>query len=381
MKKENDKGKNLIRLSKSVLDKEEEHAVLKVLKKGYLGMGKKVQEFENNLSVMMKRPVVCVSSGTSALHLALQACGIGKGDEVLVQSITYIASFQAISSCGAKPKACDINLDSLTINLNDAKKRITSKTKAIMPVHYAGDPGEIEKVYEFASFYNLRVIEDAAHAFGSIKNGKFIGSFGDIVCFSFDGIKNITSGEGGCIVTSDQEITDKVKDARLLGVMQDSESRFEGKRKWDFDVLEQGWRYHMSDLMAGIGISQLTKLPYFSKKRQSLAKYYDTRLREVKEIKFFYRNYNSIVPHIYPILIPSYSDRNFFQIFMNKHNIQTGIHYKPNHLLQYYREDNLVPLRNTEAIYKNLITLPLHPDLSNDDIDYIVSTIKKFSFQ
>ena len=372
--------KEVIRLSKSVLDEAEMKAINETLNIGYLGMGKKVKEFENDLTDMLKRPVACVSNGTSGLHLALQACGIGHGDEVLVQSITYVASFQAITATGAKPKACDVNLDSLTINLEDAKKRINKNTKAIMPVHYAGDPGEIEKIYEFASNYNLRVIEDAAHAFGSIKNGKFIGSFGDIVCFSFDGIKNITSGEGGCVVTNDEKIINKIKDARLIGVTQDSEARFEGKRKWEFDVLEQGWRYHMSDLMASIGISQLKKLSYFSKKRQNLAKYYDAKLKEVKEVYYFKREYDSVVPHIYPIKIPAYSNRNFFQIFMEKHNIQTGIHYKPNHLLNYFKDDNLEPLCNTEAIYKNIVTLPMHPDLSKDDVDYIVATIKKFNF-
>ncbi len=372
--------RNFIRLSKSVLDIEEEQAVIQVLKDGYLGMGRKVQEFESNLSTMMKRPVACVSSGTSALHLALQACGIGRGDEVLVQSITYLASFQAISSCGAKPKACDINLDSLTIDLKDAQKRLTSNTKAIMPVHYAGDPGEIENVYEFAKNNDLRVIEDAAHAFGSRYNNKYVGSFGDIVCFSFDGIKNITSGEGGCVITNDLEIMRKIKDARLLGVSEDSEVRFEGKRKWEFDVLEQGWRYHMSDIMASIGLSQLNKLELFRGKRQNLAKRYDSKLKEFNKVSFFKRDYDSIIPHIYPIKIPINADRKSFQDYMENKHIQTGIHYKPNHLLQYYKENNSEPLFNTEKLYRNLVTLPLHPDLKFEDLDYIVETIKEYNF-
>ena len=377
---ENNKGSNIIRLSKSFIDKEEQDAVLEVLKNGYLGMGKKVKEFEHDLSLMMKRDVACVSSGTSALHLSLQACGIGKGDEVLVQSITYLASFQAIASCGATPKACDINLSSLNIDLNDAKKRITRKTKAIMPVHYAGDPGEIKKVYKFAKDYNLRVIEDAAHAFGSKVDGEYIGSFGDIVCFSFDGIKNITSGEGGCVVTDDISVLNKIKDARVLGVKEDSELRFKGKRKWEFEVSAQGWRYHMSDIMAAIGITQLKKLDLLREIRQSLAKRYDSKLQKIKDITFFKRDYDSIIPHIYPIKIPSYSDRKSFIEYMENKNIQIGIHYKPNHLLEYFREIDSEPLLNTENIYKNLITLPLHPDLKFNDLDFIIENIKNYKF-
>ncbi len=380
MNLKNNKKSNFIRLSKSVINKEEEAAVLEVLNDGYLGMGKKVKEFEKNLSLMMKRDVACVSSGTSALHLALQACGIGKGDEVLVQSITYLASFQAITSCGATPKACDINLSSLNIDLNDAKKRITKKTKAIMPVHYAGDPGEIKKVYKFAENYNLRVIEDAAHAFGSKVNGEYIGSFGDIVCFSFDGIKNITSGEGGCVITDDISVLNKIKDARILGVKEDSEARFRGQRKWEFEVTDQGWRYHMSDIMAAIGLTQLKKLELFGGIRQSLAKRYDSKLKQIKEITFFKRDYDSIIPHIYPITIPTYSNRKSFIDYMENKNIQTGIHYKPNHLLEYFKEINSKPLFNTENIYKNLITLPLHPDLKFNDLDYIIETIKGYKF-
>ena len=180
-------------------------------------MGKHVQKFEQELQSIFNRPVSCVVNGTAALHLALQACGIDAGDEVLVQSITYLASFQAITASGATPIPCDINLSTLTIDLEDAKKKITPRTKAIMPVHYAGDLEDYDGIYNLAQDFNLRVIEDAAHAFGGKINGKYIGSFGDIVCFSFDGLKNITSGEGGCVTTNDLNIINKIKDARLLG--------------------------------------------------------------------------------------------------------------------------------------------------------------------
>jgi dTDP-4-amino-4,6-dideoxygalactose transaminase len=213
-----------------------------------------------------------VVNGTAALQLALQAAGIWQGDEVLVQSLTYVASFQAISATGARPVACDVDAETLCLDWRDAEKRLTPRTKAVMPVHYAGGVGALDEIYAFAEKYGLRVIEDAAHAFGTEYQGKKVGEFGDIVCFSFDGIKNITSGEGGCIVTNDEEVLRKVRDARLLGVEKDTEKRFSGGRSWEFDVTAQGWRYHMSNIMAAIGLEQLKRFPENASQRQVLAK-------------------------------------------------------------------------------------------------------------
>ena len=259
---------------------------MRVLDKEFLGMGEEVQIFEERLSEFFGRPAVCVVNGTAALHLALQACGISDGDEVLVPSITYVASFQAISATGASPVACDVEENFLCLDWTDAEKRITSKTKAIMPVHYSGGVGNLDKIYELAKSHNLRVIEDAAHAFGTFYKERRVGGFGDIACFSFDGIKNITSGEGGCIVTNDKEVLNLVKDARLLGVEKDSEKRYEGKRSWNFNVSKQGWRYHMSDIMAAIGIEQLNRFDEIAIKRKAIATAYKTELRNSDKIKF-----------------------------------------------------------------------------------------------
>ena len=372
------KTNELIRLSKSVLDDKEKNAVIEVLNKGYLGMGKEVQKFEKSLSTLMNRRVVCVVNGTAALHLALQACGIGQGDEVLVQSITYLASFQAISAAGAKPIPCDIDLNTLTIDIEDAKKRITKNTKAIMPVHYAGDLGNYESIYKFAETHNLRVIEDAAHAFGTKKGDSIVGSFGDIVCFSFDGIKNITCGEGGCITSSDNELLNKIEDLRLLGIANDTSKRYKGERSWEYNVTDQGWRYHMSDIMASIGLSQLKKLDIFSKKRQLLSLHYDQRLKNVMDINVFKRDYSKVVPHIYPVRLSKKINREKLQEYLKEKNIQTGIHYKPNHLLSLYYDLNSLPLKNTEEIYQNILSLPLHPELETKHVDFIVDCINQF---
>ena len=362
----------MIRLSKSVIGIEEISAVEKVLQKEFLGMGEEVGLFEQELSAFIGRPVVCVNTGTSALQLALQAIGLRSGDEVLVQSLTYVSSFQAISATGAVPIACEILIDSLNIDLNDAEARLTKKTKAIMPVHYSGSPGNLDAVYNFARKNGLRVIEDAAHAFGSIYRDQLIGYYGDVVCFSFDGIKNITCGEGGAIASGDSVLINKIKDLRLLGVMKDSDFRYQNKRNWDFDVVEQGWRYHMSNIMAAIGRVQLNKFGTFKEKRQKLGSLYTSYLTDIPSLKLLNIDYTTTVPHIFVVLITN-GRRDEIKSKMEELGIQTGLHYKPNHLLSYYKQGEF-PL--TEKVYSELITLPLHPDLLDSDVLFICDTLK-----
>jgi dTDP-4-amino-4,6-dideoxygalactose transaminase len=365
----------LIRLSKSCLSAAEKQAVMAVLDKEFLGMGAEVQRFESALEALFGRPAVCVNTGTAALHLAVQACGIGRGDEVLIPSLTYVASFQAVSATGATPIACDINPATLTLDWRDAEKRLSPRTKAVMPVHYSGGVGDLAGTYVFAERHGLRVIEDAAHAFGSSSRGVRVGTTGDVVCFSFDGIKNITSGEGGCIVTSDQEILRRIRDARLLGVEKDSERRYAGERSWEFDVSAQGWRYHMSDIMAAIGLVQLGRLPEFADKRRALAKRYDERLAGFGEIFRLPHNYAEVVPHLYPILLPKGKDRKTVRSRMLDAGIQTGVHYQPNHVLTYFHQDKALPLPVMDEVAPRLLSLPLHPDVSLADVDFCVDKL------
>lgn len=348
-----------------------------MLDRGYLGMGQEVQQFELALSEFFGRPAVCVVNGTAALHLAVQACGIGAGDDVLVPSLTYVASFQAISATGAKPVACDIDPESLSLDWQDAEKRLTSRTKAVMPMHYSGGVGNLDDVYAFAKCHGLRVIEDAAHAFGTMHKGKRVGGFGDIACFSFDGIKNITSGEGGCIISDDGELLDYIRDVRLLGVRNDSEKRCHNQRSWRFDVIAQGWRYHMSNMMAAIGLEQLKHFPALAKKRQELARYYDSMWKGVQWIQpLVTHDYRNVVPHIYVVRIKDMKDRATLQANLLEKRIQTGYHYQPSHWLSLYRSKGVAPLPVTDAVFPEMLTLPLHPGLTKADVDYISSTLK-----
>ncbi|MFX0132895.1 MAG: DegT/DnrJ/EryC1/StrS family aminotransferase [Candidatus Hodarchaeota archaeon] len=370
------KNEIMIRLSKSAIGKEEIEAVKDVLEREYLGMGKDVERFEKELEEFIGRPVVCVNTGTAALHLACQAIDLKSGDEVLVQSLTFLATFQAISASGAIPVPCEVDPATLTLDLCDAEKKLTKKTKAIMLVHYSGGCGNIESYYNFAQRNNLRVIEDAAHAFGSTYKNKRIGSFGDVVCFSFDGIKNITSGEGGAITSADGKLLERIKDLRLLGVVNDTYKRFSGERSWEFDVVEQGWRYHMSNIMAAIGRIQLKRFPEFKNKRQELAKKYRALFGEIPGVKTLELDYSAVVPHIFVVLVPK-DIRNEISSHLNNIGIQTGRHYKPNHLLSYYKGGEYL-LQKTEEIFDKLITLPLHPELTDQQVHYIVNEVEKY---
>lgn len=369
-------SKSIIRLSKSCIGNDEKRAVQRVLEREFLGMGEEVQQFEKNLQAYLGRPTVCVVNGTAAIQLALQAIGVGMGDEVLVQSLTYVATFQAIKATGATPIACDIDPSTLTIDCHDAERRINENTKAIIPVHYAGGVGDLEKIYSLAKKHKLRVVEDAAHAFASRYKSKLIGGFGDIACFSFDGIKNITSGEGGCVASGDPTVIDKCKDSRLLGVIRDSDKRFAGSRSWEFDVTSQGWRYHMSNIMAAIGIEQLKKVDILAKRRQRLARTYCSQFSNVKGLEVLDLDYNEVVPHIFPIMLSTPVLRNEVRDACIDADIEVGIHYKPNHELSYFQTNNNLILRNTDLISGRLLTLPLHPDLSTADVIQISKLVK-----
>ncbi len=366
--------KKIVRLSKSCLTAKEKSLVNKVLDKEFLGMGPEVKNFENELKTYFKRDVVCFNSGTAALQVALQAVGIEPNDEVLVPSITYVASFQAISATGAKPIMCDIDENSLQICLKSIKKNISKKTKVIMPVHYSGSVGRFTELITLAKKKNLRIVEDAAHAFGTKFKNKRIGSFGDITCFSFDGIKNITAGEGGCLVTNDKKVIDLAKDIRLLGVSNESNKRYLGHRSWINDVKIQGWRYHMSDINAAIGRAQFKKFNFFSKRRRELCKFYDKQFLNIPKIKIFKRNFNEEVPHIYVIRILNLKKREELRKKLQKFGIQTGIHYIPGYKFTKYKKDKIF-FKNTEKVYKEILTLPLHPDLDKKDIKFVCNKL------
>jgi dTDP-4-amino-4,6-dideoxygalactose transaminase len=367
----------MIRLSRSVLDSQEQLAVAEVIDHGYLGMGRFTAQFEANLRTYLGGgpQVSCVSTGTAALQLALQALNIRAGDEVIVPALTFVASFQAITATGARAVACDVDSTTGFIDIADAEIRLTSRTRAVMPVHYASAAPGMDAVYRLATKHGLRVIEDAAHAFGGSRNGVPVGASGDIVCFSFDGIKNITSGEGGAVVTNDPRVSEAVRDARLLGVERDTEKRYAGQRSWDFDVHEQGWRYHMSNLMAAIGNVQLRKLPQFIQHRREVARRYLEAFSALESAAILTLPYEEMVPHIFVLRVLD-GRRDELLAHLRASDIECGVHYKPNHLLTRFRTSYSLP--TAERLGREVISLPTHAALTVDEQAAVIAAVKVF---
>ena len=360
-----------IRVSGSDVGEPELSAIASVFERGYLGMGADVREFEEVLAGYFGRPVACVATGTAALQLAVQCSGLGPGDEVLVPSLTYVAAFQAITATGATPVPVDVLDVSLTIDPDDAWRRLSTHTKAVMPVYYGGGIRELDRVYALASDNGLRVIEDAAHAFGTVFNGQPVGSLGDVACFSFDPIKNLTSGEGGCVVSNDPDFMERVRDARLLGVKGDSKARNSERRLYEFEVDSQGWRYHMSNINAAIGKTQFAAFPGRAATRQQLARAYNDILGACPAIQVLPYSYDEVVPHIYVVRFDSSAVRDQVKArLLSDLNVETALHWYPNHYLARYRlSTEALPV--TEDAFSRMLTIPLHTRLSVEQVTEI----------
>jgi dTDP-4-amino-4,6-dideoxygalactose transaminase len=367
-----------VRRSRSVVGEREMAAVQRVMEIAYFAMGPEVQAFETELTTFIggeSRAVMCVTTGTAALHLSLEACGIGPGDEVIVPSFTFVASFQAVTAAGATPVACDVDPETLCIDVADAARRVTPRTKAIMPVHFASQSGDLAGVYALAEQHGLRVVEDAAQAFGCRYRDERVGATGDIVCFSFDGVKNITAGEGGAVVTADPVVAEFVRDARLLGVQKDTEKRFARDRSWEFDVATKGWRFHMSDLMAAIGRVQLTRFDEFAEARVSVARRYDELLEGVPGLRLMRFDYDAIVPWAYLTFVEQ-GRRDELMAALIAENIEVSVQYKPNHLLTFFGGGSET-LPVSEQVYREVLGLPIHPMITPEQQERVATVVRR----
>lgn len=366
----------LMPVSRPSVGKDELKEIKEVFKSRWLGLGAWVYKFEAEICDFIGvKNTIAVNTGTTALHLALDSVGIKQGDKVLVPSFTFVATIQAIMLTGARPVFCDIEADSINIDLNDASKRITDMTKAIMPVHYCGLPCDMDAILDLAKKHNLRVIEDAAHAFGSSYKGKKIGSFADITCFSFDPIKNITCGEGGAITTNDDTLAKLIYKKRILGIDKDTWSRYKHKRDWFYKVDTLGFRYHMSNINAAIGLIQIEKIDKFIRRKKEILKRYDDEFRNINGIELLRRDYENTAPFNYIIKIKKERDR--LMMFLKRRKIDSAIHYIPNHLQPFFRRFK-TSLPITEKVWREILTLPLYYDMSNEDVGLVIDSVKEF---
>ncbi|MGH7619074.1 MAG: DegT/DnrJ/EryC1/StrS family aminotransferase [Gemmatimonadaceae bacterium] len=368
----------MIRVSMGCMGSEELAAIQQVFDYGYFGLGTQVLQFEEALQRYLGAPhVIAVNTGTAALHLALDALGIGAGDEVIAPSLTFAACFQAIKMTGATPVSCDVEPDTLLLDIADMERRITPRTRALMPIHYAGSPCDMDAILSLAKRRGLRVVEDAAHAFGSTLQGRRIGSFGDVTTFSFDSIKNLTCGEGGAIVCHDADLADLIRTKRMLGTnrkpiagadLQDS--------RWRYQVTTLGFRYHMGNINAAAGMAQLAKVDGFIARRRAICRRYDEALQSLPDIRPLRIDYDETAPHIYVIRVGG-GRRDALARALRAADVETSLNYVPNHLQPYFQSDG-ASLPETERAFAEMLTLPLHCGLSDDDVATVINGIRAF---
>ena len=362
------------------LGEEERQAAVDVINSNWLTSGPKIQEFENLFSENFHNSLVqslAVANCTVGLHLAVKVLGIGKDDEVICPSLTFVATSNSILYCGAKPVFADItSLDNWNLSVEDVKKKITKKTKAILPVHYGGYACDMNAIMEIAREHNLKVIEDVSHAPFVSYNSETLGAIGDIGCFSFFSNKNMTTGEGGMVVTKDKELYKKLKNLRSHGMTTSSYERFKG-HAFGYDVTDIGFNYRMDEIRAAIGIVQLKKLEKFQKERLRISILYKSLLKQkLPEIEYPFQNYQGESGnHIFPILIPIGLDREKVMSALSERGIQTSIHYRPVHTFTAYKEySQSLPL--IESIMGRILSLPFYPSLKDDDVQYVVDSLK-----
>ena len=356
-----------IKLFDPAIDEREVKKAVKTLTSGFWASGAgggQVQEFEKNFKKFINsKSCVSVNSGTAALHLAATLCDI-KGKEVILPSLSFVSTAHAIMYNGGIPVFVDVNPHTLCIDPEEIKKKISKKTRCIIPVHFGGMPADIKKIQKLSNS-NIMIIEDAAHACGSEFNGKKIGSHGDFVCFSFHPVKNLAMPTGGLISINShnyKKITEDLKSKRWCGI---------SNRKYaDYDVDKIGWNFYMNELSAAIGLVQLQKIKKMNNKRKSIAKIYDKELNASKKIPFT----STCAYHLYWIRV---RDRKIFRKKLLEKGIETGTHYKPIHQMSLYKKSVKLPL--TEKIAKEIVTIPIHPNLTESQIDYIVKTVNRFS--
>jgi dTDP-4-amino-4,6-dideoxygalactose transaminase len=331
--------------------------------------------FENMLNVNY---ALSVSNCTGALHLACIACGITEGDEVICPSLTFAASVNCIKYVGATPVFCDIkSIEDINIDPHKIEKLITNKTKAIVVVHMAGFPAEMNSIMAIAKKYNLKVIEDACHGPLSEYKGKKLGSIGDVGCFSFFSNKNISTGEGGMLVSNNKEIADRARLLRSHGMTTLSYQRAKGHAT-SYDIVDLGYNYRMDDIRASIAVVQMKKLPVDLDKRIHVRQSYVEKLAKVKGIAVpFYNNKEYVSNYIMPVVLTdsNVEKRDSVRGKMHEAGIQTSIHYPAVHRFSIYKDRGAV-LPLTEYVSDNEITLPMFAALSDKDIDYIVTSLE-----
>ncbi len=363
------------------LGSEVQEAARQALAAGWLGMGRLSLEFEQGIERFLRledRHVVSTNSCTEALHIAGRLIGLGPGDEVICPSLTYVAGHQAISRTGADVVFCDVEDGFLGIDPDRVRELITPATKAIMAVDYLGLPCRLDELMDIAHQHGLRVIEDAAHAFGSESRGRRVGAFGDITCFSFGPVKTITTLEGGAVITPNADDVHVLHELRHLGIDSDTDARYRNQRNWEFDVVRQGYRCHLGSVPAAIGLAQLELVDEFIANRQDYCRYYDAALADLDDIRLFDTDWKDVSPYIYVIRVRDAARRAGLIDFLKGRGVATGIHFLGAHRFSFYENARRGDLTVTETATEQVLTLPLHPYMEQSDQDRVIAGVRDF---
>jgi perosamine synthetase len=366
----------MIPVFRPCVGQEEIDAVTEVLRSGWWGLGPKTAEFERRFAEYVgARHCVGVNSGTAALLLGLTALGV-EGGEVITPSLTFVSTNHAIVQAGARPVFADVEPATLTIDPEEVERLITPQTKAIMAVDYAGHPANLDALTELAKSRRIALIEDAAHSCGAACDTRRVGSIADVTCFSFHAVKNLAMGEGGGLTLADDEKAERLRRLRWLGLSRDTWDRSAGSSySWDYQLTELGFKAHLSDIPAAIGLAQLARLDETNSRRRAIAENYSTAFADLDWLRTpIERPGCTSSWHIYAVRL---DDRDRFMAHLAERGVASSVHYRPNHMYEAYRPFAR-PLPVTETIWQRLVTLPLFPGLTDEEVGQVINAVRSF---
>lgn len=368
---------------KPLIEREEINAAIASLELGWLGMGSYVKEFEEAVSKVCQlkededRYVVAVSTGHAALHLSLLMIGVSPGDEVITPSFNNAADFQAIRACGADPVFVDILEDTLCINPSQVESLITPKTRCIIAMDYDIFICNHDRLREISVRHGIPIVHDAAHSFGSFYKGVAIGKQHDYTIFSFDPVKTITCIDGGALIVKGKDKVERLQAKRLIGMTQPATQMYTNSRAWTYDIEELGFRYHLANLHAAIGIAQISKIDKIRTTRQQVCKKYYENLSKIDWIEAPKGDFNSINPFLYYIKVLN-GRRTELREHMKKQGVDTGIHWQAGHNFTFLKNCSRGLLEITDRIVEQILSLPLHSSMSDSDVEHVIQAVRSF---
>jgi dTDP-4-amino-4,6-dideoxygalactose transaminase len=365
-----------------LLEQEERDAAVAAIDLGWLGMGSYVAKLEEGLSDYLGlkaagRHIALVNTGHSALHLALLIAGVGPGDEVITPSFNCVSDFQAVLSCGAEVVLCDVQDDTLCMDVEKAEALVTPRTKAIIVTDYGNTFADHEAVQAFAARHKLRVVHDAAHTMGSRYKGQMVGTFSDITMLSFDPVKVMTCLDGGAVIVKSEEELKRLHELRLLGMGQPASVMYQNKRAWTFHCNELGFRYHMVNMHAAIGLAQLGKIERIGATRRASCQYYMDRFAGLQGLGVPVKSLDGITPFIFYVRVPA-ALRTAFRDYLMERGVDTGIHWQPGHSFGIMKDARRGDLSVTYKAVEEIVTLPLHSAMSQEDMQQVADAVISF---